>query len=376
VTPPPPPPSPARDSGRDPGANLLLRAAHDLRQPFQAMRLFLHLLEARLDSAETLELAGKLSRSLQAGEAQIAALLDYAQLQAMPEAPATEEIALQPLLLRLGDEFGATAAEAGLRLRLVATSARTRSDARLLERALRALVANALAYTARGGVVIGVRRRGPQLRIEVRDSGRGVPEALRASLLQPFVRGPASRDGQQGLGLGLAIAERATALLGHRLGFTTTAERGSCFWIEVPAMAAQRTAPPASPAAIAVPADRIVAVAEDDALQLAALCSMLREWGWDPVAARSARQVMAELERRGNPPQLIITDYRLQGGKSGADLIAGIRTAFGGTIPALVLTGQSNADLDQAVSAGRLELITKPFNPLRLRQKLDALARR
>jgi CheY-like chemotaxis protein len=367
VTPPPP--------ARDPGANLLLRAAHDLRQPFQAMRLFLHLLEARLDSAETLELAGKLSRALQAGEAQIAALLDYAQLEAMAGAPETGEIALQPLLLRLEDEFGATAAEAGLRLRLVATSARTRSDARLLERALRALVANALACTVRGGVVIGVRRHGGQLRIEVRDSGRGVPEALRASLLQPFVRGPASRDGQQGLGLGLAIADRSAALLGHRLGFTTTAERGSCFWIEVPAAAAEGAAPPASPAA-AAPADRIVAVAEDDALQLAALCSMLREWGWDPVAARSARQVMAELERRGNPPQLIITDYRLQGGKSGADLIAGIRTTFGGTIPALVLTGQSNADLDQAVSAGRLELITKPYNPLRLRQKLDALARR
>ena len=239
------------------GANLaksrfLAAASHDLRQPFQAMRLFQHLLMERLADPELRKIATKMDEAMAAGEELLKALLDVSTLEAGTVQPRLATVALGDMLRRLADEFEPQAAAKGLGFRVVPCAAATRSDPVLLERMVRNLLSNALRYTERGRILLGCRRQGDALWIEVWDTGVGIAADKLGVIFEDFVQlcNP-ERDRTRGLGLGLSVVERTARLLGHDVSVRSQPGRGSVFALRVTqvARAAERIAVSERPAA-------------------------------------------------------------------------------------------------------------------------------
>lgn len=217
----------------------LAAASHDLRQPFQAMSLFHHTLMARLDDPTLRDIATKLGDAMTAGSALLNALLDTSALEAGTVKPRLEVFPFQTVALRLGTEIAGQAVGKGLSLRTVATSALVRSDPVLLERLLRNLLVNALRYTRTGRILLGCRRRGDRLLVQVWDTGPGIPAAQQERIFDDFFRGDSgTEDGAHGLGLGLATVRRMALLLDHPVSVRSVEGRGTVFSVSVPMVAA------------------------------------------------------------------------------------------------------------------------------------------
>jgi len=341
-------------------SRFLAAASHDLRQPFQAMRLFLHLLEARLTEPGQHELAKRLGESLDAGQDLLNALLEISALEAATVTPSLVDFPVGKVLERLAGEFRPQAVAKGLRLDAVSSMVRVRSDPVLLDRILRNLLGNALRYTASGRILIGARRHGPCMAVEVWDTGRGIPADKLQAVFDEFVKlDNQAGDQGQGLGLGLAIVKRTAQLLGHPVHVRSQPGRGSCFSVLVP---------------LAAPADQplTIAVAEDDRLQLVALEGMLREWGFTPLAAAEGPSLLEAVRRQGGRPDLLITDYRLSGDLSGPQLVAQVRAAVGHPIPGILLTGDTHPETVEAAREAGLILVHKPIHPTRLHRAILA----
>ncbi|NYZ11637.1 PAS domain-containing sensor histidine kinase [Azospirillum sp. RWY-5-1] len=216
-------------------SRFLAAASHDLRQPFQAMSLFHHILTETLSDPKQREIAGKLGEALTAGNALLATLLDISTLEIGSVQPKPAAFPIQNLIDRLGNEFGAQANSRGLSFRLAVTSATVRSDPVLLERMIRNLLVNALRYTRAGGILLGCRRRAGRLRIEVIDTGPGIATEQLERIFEEFYRGETDRrDSGVGLGLGLAIVRRMSEILDHPVVVRSRVGRGTMFAISVP----------------------------------------------------------------------------------------------------------------------------------------------
>jgi CheY-like chemotaxis protein len=254
------------------------------------------------------------------------------------------------------------------------SSAWVRSDFILLERIMLNLASNAVRYTSAGGVVLGCRRRGDQVRIEVWDSGPGIPEDQRRNIFGEFYR-LAGENRHGGLGLGLAIVERLCMLLEHPIELTSMVGKGSRFSVTLPAATAQaQFAEPQIPAPVApdVSKGKLVVVIDDDALVLDGIGGLLRTWGCRVVAAGSLDAASAGLVAAG-PPDLIISDYRLANDQSGIAAIAKLREEFGAPIPAFLISGDTAPErLLEARESGH-HLLHKPVRPMRLRAMVSQL---
>lgn len=241
-------------------------------------------------------------------------------------------------------DYAAQAAAKGVTLRLAPTSLVTISDPVLLEQVLRNLISNAVKYTDAGGVVVGARRRGGKVAIEVWDTGRGIAPAHAEAIFEEFyqVDNP-ERDREKGLGLGLAIVRRITQLIGADLDVRSTPGRGSVFRVTLPrGRAADLPAPAAAPIAVgALRTGFIVVVDDEDAIQRA-MAALLTRWGHRVLAAGSADEALARLGD-GVAPDLIICDSRLRGGETGVEALRRLRVACGAEIPALLVTGDATA---------------------------------
>jgi CheY-like chemotaxis protein len=282
------------------------------------------------------------------------------------------EFPVQPLLARMETTFAEAARDKGLRLRVVPTSAWVRSDFILLERIVMNLVSNAVRYTSDGGIVVGCRRRGGRLRIDICDSGSGISPEQQGHIFGEFVQlsdPKATRSG--GLGLGLSIVDRLSRLLDHPIEMNSQPRRGSRFSISVPVVAARAEASElsAQPVAIADPArGKLVVVIDDDALALDGMGGILGSWGCDVIAAASAEAALAEVAAKVLSPDLIISDYRLANGEeTGIEAIGRIRGALGRAIPALLISGDTTPALLRAARASGYHLLHKPVAPMRLR---------
>ncbi|MGQ9369741.1 ATP-binding protein [Azospirillum sp. ST 5-10] len=230
-------------------SRFLAAASHDLRQPFQAMSLFHHILMARLTDDGQKEIAGKLGEALAAGNALLTALLDTSALEVGNVTPRVVEFPFRTIAERLATEVSDQAAEKGLRFRMVATAAVIRSDPVLLERVVRNLLVNALRYTRQGGILLGCRVRGGRLRVEVWDTGPGIPDDQMERIFEDFYRGKADRaDGGRGLGLGLSIVRRTADILDHPVDVRSRVGRGTVFSVSVPLVDSGRSGGPATPA--------------------------------------------------------------------------------------------------------------------------------
>src|SRR3974390_2500844 len=359
-------------------SRFLAAASHDLRQPLHALNLFVAQLRTESDPAERKRLAARIDAAVANMNELFNALLDISKLDAGALTASISEFPVNSVLKRIESVFAAAAREKGLHLRMVPCSAWIRSDAILLERILLNLVSNAIRYTNAGGIVLGCRRARSQLRIEVCDTGIGIPDDQRRSLFGEFYQIPTlDRAGREGLGLGLAIVERICNLLKHSVGVASTIGKGSRFTVTVP-IAPKRASfqkpAPAVPTQLASLIGKLVGVVDDDTLVLDSTGGLLRSWGCRVITAQSDQEAVTQLDGR---PDLIISDYRLKNGRTGMDAIAQLREALGADIPAFLISGTSLRNglrdgLQDAQKHG-YQLLHKPLAPMALRAVMSRL---
>lgn len=346
-------------------SRFLAAVSHDLMQPLHAAQLFAHALTERTGDATT---AQHLNGALAATEGLLAGLLDIARLEGGRLHPQLRAVPLAEVLDPLAAEFAAIAQDRGVRFAVVGTRAWVRTDPQLLRRVLQNFLSNALRYAGSGRVLLGVRRRGDVLRIEVWDTGPGIAPDEQQLIFQEFRRGSAA--GGQGLGLGLSIAQRMAALLEHPLGLRSAPGRGSMFFLEVPFAGAEpdtrtlRDHGESTPIAV-VSAGRVLVV-DNEPVALAALSHLLRGWGWQVHAAAHRQQALAVPWT----PHLQVLDYHLDAGRTGLDLWGELRRLHA-DVPTVILTADRDGDLRQRLVDAGATVLHKPLKPLALRQVLQ-----
>jgi two-component system, sensor histidine kinase len=356
-------------------SRFLAAASHDLRQPVQSLFLFTGILDQQLEGRRAHKVVGDMAQALDALKLLLDGLLDMSKLDAGLVVPQFENVPLGPMLARLGEEYGRRARGYGLSFRLVPTHAVVRSDAIMLERMLRSLLDNALRFTPFGNILVGCRRRGDRLRLEVIDTGIGIPPDQQANIFEEFHQvGNSERDRSKGLGLGLAIAQRLARLLGHRIALRSTPGHGSSFTVDVPLVsdAGPGEAPPVHLAKVG-PLGGTVMVIEDEPLVRLGFQTMLEGWGYEVLAAASAEEALEEIDRSGHNPDLIIADYRLPNNAVGTDAIHAIHQHCGGHAPGLIVTGDTAPQRLREAKASGFELLHKPVAADELKKVVTTL---
>jgi signal transduction histidine kinase len=354
-------------------SRFLAAASHDLRQPLHALGLVAATLGERSSDAGTRSSVERIRALVASLEALLSSLLDVSKLEAGAIVAAPRDFPLDPLFARIANDFAPEASDAGLVFLVLPTRRFARSDPLLLERILRNLVANALKYTKRGGVLVGCRQRGSGLSVEVWDTGPGIPAAEQGRIFEEFYQiGNPGRDRSQGLGLGLAIVRRLAGLLGHDVEVRSRVGRGSMFRVRVPEGVAREARPiEAADPQPGVLAGRRVLVVDDEASVREAMVDALAAWGCQGSAFARALDVPPD----ASPPDAMIVDYRLAGGTDGLAAIAELRARFGRAIPALLVSGESSVAGIARIRASGIPLLHKPVPPARLRAALQFVLR-
>ncbi len=329
----------------------LAAASHDLRQPMHSLALFLEAARGRNQDREVDGLLQKVDQSVKSLDALFESLLDVSRLDSATVTPRRARFALAPLLSTLEARFAAEAAEKGLSLRVRGSDVWVLSDLALLERILANLVSNAIRYTTRGGVLVGVRTHGARARIEIWDTGEGIPEDKHEVIFQEFVQlSNPERDRRKGLGLGLAIVQRLGHLLDHPVALRSRPGVGTVFTVSVPmvrrpAATAEEIKPKPERAAQKIPSNAPVLLIDDEVESLEATMTALELMGCTVYPAARASDAIAAFTMmvvRGTPPVLIVSDYRLGADEgNGLELIAGLRAQAKQIIPAVLLTGDA-----------------------------------
>lgn len=358
----------AAEQAAEARSRFLASASHDLRQPLQALALFVSRLERRELDATARELVGNIRESVATLSSLLNGLLDMSRFDAGMTQPRVDDVPLADVFRQIERDFGAVAERAGLTFRMRHPDCVVRSDPVLLRRVLGNLVVNAITYTRRGGIVVGARRRGPNVRLEVWDSGIGIPPDHLNNIFQEFYQvGNEARDRREGLGLGLAIVDRACRALGHPVEVRSVFGRGSRFCVTVPAalhpargVVGGGAAPAASPQPVALKAR--VGIAENDPTVRRALAGLLCDWGCDVTAAADGPGLLAALAEARVRPDVVIADLRLSAGMDGLAAIAAVSAELGRPVPGLVVTGDTEPERLRAVVAAGHVLLHKPID--------------
>jgi signal transduction histidine kinase len=352
-------------------SRFLAAASHDLRQPLHALELFVGQLPHHMRSTEGRVLADRIDTAVATMSELFNDLLDISRLDAGVLNPTITEFPIAPLLEKIENTFATAAHLKGIAFRLRKCSAWVRSDPILLERIVLNLVSNAVRYTVSGRVIVGCRRREGTIRVEVWDSGPGIPEIQRQKIFNEFYRLPNSGGG--GLGLGLAIVERLCTLLQHPIDLISTLGKGSRFSVTVPVSEAKpqsRRAQP-SPTTLDVLRGKLVIVIDDDPLVLSGMGGLLDSWGCHVLTVGTPEAALKVLST-GAKPDLIISDYNLDNAKTGIDAINRIRAAFG-SIPAFLISADTLPERRSEAHECGYHLLFKPVRPVALRALMSQL---
>lgn len=360
-------------------SRFLAAAGHDLRQPLHALGFFVDALPEHSLTADGRAVIGNIRRSVDAMEDLFNSLLDVSRLDAGIVRPRISTIPLAPLMERVRSEYDSAATQKNLRLSVVHTSLFVRTDPVLLERIVRNLVANAVGYTDKGRIVLGARRNTHSIRIEVWDSGRGIPQDKHREIFQEFrqLDNP-QRDRRKGLGLGLAIVERLVKLLGHRLELRSQLGKGSMFAVSLPRGRREEFVPTEADGQIVVDRDvanSLILVVDDEPEVRASMLALLGKWRCEVIAAESCKEMLEKLVSVRRMPDLIVSDYRLQGAENGIDVVARLREEFNAQVPALLITGDTGMEHLREAEESGLHVLHKPLNPSRLRALIANLRR-
>lgn len=359
-------------------SSVLISVTHDLLQPLNAARLTLSTLAEMVQSDSGAHLVDQVDHSLATLEDLLRSLLDIAKLDAGALRPEVRPIPISSLFEPLYREFCPIATKQDLSLRICPSSLAVFSDAMMLRRILQNLLANALRYTRNGGVVMGCRPKGDRVRIDVCDSGPGIPKARQEAIFVEFQRGETSIGDQAGFGLGLSIVRRFASVLGHDVKLSSRLGHGSTFSLEMDR---------ADSALVSEERRKVqhidqeygglegisVLLIENDPSSAQAMASLLQNWGCDVVTTDSLEDALERLAALGEAPNAIIADLHLDRDENGLAAVQEIRRQIRIDIPAMIVTADYSERAAKEASLYGLEVLTKPVKPAEMRALLSFL---
>ena len=351
-------------------SQFLAAASHDLRQPVHALGLFVSALRAvsGLPTA-ALRIVDRMEASTLAMGDLFSAILDISRLDAGVVEVRPQVFALQALLDRVCQDFSDEAAGKSIVIRKQLTRAIVFSDPHLVERILRNLVSNAIRHSDRGCVLVGCRKRGKMVRLEVWDTGVGISPENQQKVFQEYLQlqNP-ERDRARGLGLGLAIVRRLSELLDCELSLRSHVGRGSCFSICLPLTEVSPVSSlEATEVSHVIAEGALILVIDDEVAVREAMDALLTGWGYSVLTAASGDEALSVLAHGKESPRLIICDYRLRGEENGIEAIRSIQAECKQPIAAVLITGDTAEDRLIEAQASGLVLLHKPVHNSKLR---------
>jgi PAS domain S-box-containing protein len=353
----------------------LAAASHDLLQPLNAARLLISTLRERdLPDVEQV-LVERTHQALEGAEDLLTDLLDISKLDQAAVKPDIALYRLDELLAPLVSEFQSVAEAADLNLRVHMGNFAVHTDLRLMTRIMRNFLSNAFRYTDQGSILLGARRRGDCLRLEVWDTGRGIAADRLESIFLEFNQLDVGRAAdRKGVGLGLAIVERIAKILDYRVQVHSLPGRGSMFSIDVPI---SREVPlpisqvaPQSGAGNPLPGRRLL-VLDNELSILESMSALLGQWGCEVVTATDEPGALKALQ--GLAPELILADFHLDHGVIGCEVVRHLREHFAQSIPAVIITADRSDQCRRSLQKLGAPLLNKPVKPGKLRAVLSQL---
>ncbi|WP_454915055.1 hybrid sensor histidine kinase/response regulator [Xanthobacter sediminis] len=349
----------------------LAAASHDILQPLNAARLYVTSLVERAKNAEEQRLAGNVDASLEAVEEILGALLDISRLDSGVLKPEPAPLRIGEVLRQLEIEFSPLAREKTLKLTVMPSALTVRSDRRLLRRLLQNLISNAIKYTPKGRILVGCRRLPGRVRVEVWDTGIGIPPEQRKTVFQEFQRLDQGARVARGLGLGLSIVERIARVLDHPIVLRSEPGKGSVFTLELPVAVpipeASATAPRA--ARPGAPLDGLtILVIDNEPAIIEGMKLLLTGWGCAVIAATDANAAMEAVHEAKTAPDIALVDYHLDSGV-GIDAVTALRWKLG-KLPAVLITADRSQAVREAAHDAEMMILNKPLKPAALRAML------
>ncbi|MBS8261158.1 response regulator [Roseibium polysiphoniae] len=349
----------------------LAAAGHDILQPLNAARLYASVLVDQLQEGESGGLVRNVEAALESVEDIIGAVLDISRLDTGALKPEQTIFRLDVLLKALELEFEPVARDKGLELRFVSTSVSIRSDRRLLRRLLQNLVSNAVKYTTHGKVLVGCRRRGGKVIVEVHDTGMGIPETKQKLIFEEFQRLDDGMRVAKGLGLGLSIVDRISHVLDHPVQLVSDPGSGSCFRVELPQAAPVplEVAAPKAPVAAGQLDGLCVLAIDNEPDILNGMRHLLENWHCDVITARDDLEAAQYLAEANKTPDIVVIDYHLDEG-TGIEAVVRLRWKFGADLPAILVTADRSRAVRAEAAAKSIDMFNKPVKPAALRAHL------
>lgn len=356
----------------------LAAVSHDLLQPLNAARLFTGALQEQDMADPVSRLVGSVSNSLADVESLLSTLVDISKLDAGVITPDINAFCVRDLLQNIANEYSQVARKENLQLRFVSSDAVIRSDSQLLARILRNFLSNALRYTETGRILFGCRRRRDSLLIEVWDTGIGIAEEKLTEIFLEFKRilPPGGGHHDKGLGLGLAIVDKISRILGHQVAVTSVPGRGSVFSVEVPLGILEPRSESAQvsrePAQAWLDNARLWVVDNDQAI-CDGMATLMQGWGCEVVTALSLADLQLKVSVADTQVDLLIVDYHLDNDDNGIDLVAEIKRQRSDELPVLMVTANYSHELKQQIRDLGYLLMHKPVRPMKLKTTLNHL---
>ena len=350
-------------------------ASHDLLQPLSAAKLYIASLDNASSDERARDIIGKAGRALNSVENILEALLDISKLDSGRASFNIGAVSLGVILDQLRDEFSPVAAQKKLDLRFVKTNAVVQSDATYLRRILQNLIGNALRYTDAGKVLVGVRQNKSSVRVEVWDTGPGIPDDKQNIIFGEFQRLNASASAAEGMGLGLAIVERACSLLNHPLRVESKVGVGTGFLVEIPRTVRSVQHPNQKQVYNfqTIEPNLVALLIENDVELQGALTITMEQWGIDVLPVLSGSEAIALLHEIDIVPDVILADYQLDLGETGTDAIRQLWSIYG-RIPAALITANRTQQVMQDCQKSGIELMYKPISSGNLRDYIGRVS--
>jgi len=342
----------------------LAAASHDLRQPLQTLKILHGTLERQMQTSAACKPIAQVGRALETMSDMLTSLLDINRLEAGHLHPSRSDFPVSQIFESLARDFADAVEDRGLQWRLVRSGLTIHSDRRMLKEMLRNLLSNAIRYTEHGKILMGCRRVGGNVRIEIWDSGVGIMGEHLPHIFEEYFQGPPSAQ-SSGFGLGLAIVQRLGNTLGHQIIVRSTPGRGSGFSIVVPLGRGDLEGDGATPLALSNSdslLSRRMLIIEDEVSVRAALESWLRSEGLDVVSVANGNDALALITEKGMRFDLILSDFNLPGRMNGIDSIYALRAAVGWKIPAVVLTGDIRSGVIESIAKHDFSVALKPVD--------------
>lgn len=344
-------------------------ASHDLRQPMNALRLFVSSLKTKNLPSDAQEPLNNIERSAKSLSDMLNAVLDISKFESGAAQPEKTNFPIQQIFSILIEEFTSMARNKGLQFKMVPSSYTVYTDPYMLERIIRNFLSNAYRYTDSGTILIGCRRHGEKIHIEVHDTGRGIDVNHSGKIFKEFFRA-ASIGGNghpTGLGLGLAIVDSLSRTLDHPVHVFSHRTTGSMFSVEVPLGQEDACQQVFEPIAAMGLIDGELLIIDDDELSRGGLFSITSQWVQTVHVAASIKEAIAAIEDGEITPDAIISDYRLEHNDNGIKAIGAVRQVLNKTIPAALISGETGDEIYAIAEANDLPLLRKPIAPAQLR---------